>query len=153
MDVLPERLKLAEELGAAYTINAQEDDVVERISEITGGRLSECVFEATGALPVIRQTVDVAANAGRIVFTGHPKSDVEMPTGLFIKKELDVRGSRTSVREFPEAIQLINSGKVDVQSIVSASVDFEELPEYLTNMAENPQKYIKVVGIIDFPED
>jgi len=148
VDILPERLQLAADLGAAYTINAQESDVVERVREITGGRLAECVFEATGALPIIRQTIDVAANAGRIVFTGHPKSDVELPTGLFIKKELDVRGSRTSAGEFPEAIQLIDSGKVNVQSIVSETVDFSELPAYLAQMAENPQKYVKVVGVI-----
>ncbi len=148
VDILPERLKLAADLGAAYTINAQETDVVERVSEITGGRLAECVLEATGALPIIRHTIDVVANAGRIVFTGHPKSDVELPTGLFIKKELDVRGSRTSAGEFPEAIQLIDTGKVNVESIVSATVDFTELPAYLTHMAENPQQYVKVVGVL-----
>src|SRR6056297_97562 len=148
VDILPERLQLAADLGAAYTINAQESDVVERVREITNGRLAECVFEATGALPIIRQTIDVAANAGRIVFTGHPKSDVELPTGLFIKKELDVRGSRTSAGEFPEAIQLIDTGKVNVESIVSATVDFTELPSYLTHMAENPQQYVKVVGVL-----
>lgn len=147
-DILPERLELAADLGAAYTINAGETDVVERVRAITGGRLAECVFEATGALTIIRQTIDVAANAGRVVLTGHPKSDVEMPTGLFIKKELDVRGSRTSTGEFPEAIELIASGKVDVESIVSASVDFSELPDYLVQMAENPQRYVKVVGVI-----
>lgn len=147
-DILPERLELAADLGAAYTINAGENDLVERVREITGGQLAECVFEATGALPIIRQTIDVAANAGRVVFTGHPKSDVEMPTGLFIKKELDVRGSRTSTGEFPEAIELIASGKVDVESIVSAVVDFSELPQYLVQMAENPQKFVKVVGVI-----
>jgi len=149
VDILPERLALAAKLGAAYTINAAEADVVSRVSEITGGRMAECVFEATGALPVIRQTIDVAASAGRIVLTGHPKADVELPTGLFIKKELDVRGSRTSAGEFPEAIDLISSGKVDVEHIVSASVGFSQLPEYLINMAKNPQQYIKVVGIID----
>lgn len=149
VDILPERLELAARHGAAYTVNAKETDVVERITEITGGRMAECVFEATGALPIIRQTVDVVASAGRVVFTGHPKADVELPTGLFIKKELDVRGARTSVGEFPEAIELIASGKVDVESIVSATVDFTELPEYLVNMAENPQRYVKVVGVIE----
>jgi len=149
IDILPERLELASRLGAARTINAAETDVVKRVEEITGGRLAECVIEATGALPIIRQTIDVVSNAGRIVFTGHPKADVELPTGLFIKKELDVRGSRTSAGEFPEAIELIAAGKVDVEHIVSASVAFEELPEYLVQMAENPQKYVKVVGIIE----
>ncbi len=148
VDVLPERLELAAGLGADYTVNAQEKEVVSEVATITGGRMAECVIEATGALTVIRQTVDVVSNAGRVVFTGHPKSEVEMPTGLFIKKELDVRGSRTSTGEFPEAIDLIDSGKVDVEQIVSASVDFTELPDYLVQMAENPQRYIKVVGVI-----
>jgi len=35
-----------------------------------------------------------------------------------------------------------------VQSIVSETVDFSELPAYLAQMAENPQKYVKVVGVI-----
>jgi hypothetical protein len=148
VDVLSERLKLSKELGADFVINALEMDVAAMVKDMTGGRMAECVIEATGALPVIRQTIDVVANAGRVVLTGHPKSDVELPTGLFIKKELDVRGSRTSVGEFPEAIAMIATGNVNVDRIVSASVDFEELPQYLMNMADEPQRYVKVVGII-----
>ena len=57
VDVNPERLKLAQELGATHTVNAKEEDPVAKIQEITG-KGADFSLEASGHGAVLRQAVD-----------------------------------------------------------------------------------------------
>lgn len=84
-------------------------------------------------------------HAGRITFTGWPKKETSLPTDLFTKKEIDIRGARTSAGEFEEAIELITSGKVDVKKILTKTVSMDEAPETIIDIEKNPGNYMKVV--------
>ena len=57
VDVKPNRLELARELGATHTINPAEADPVEEIKQITGGG-ANYALETTASPPVFRQAVD-----------------------------------------------------------------------------------------------
>ena len=102
-------------------------------------------MECTGANVCIRGTLDLVSNAGRITFTGWPKKETSLPTDLFTKKEIDIRGARTSAGEFEEAIELITSGKVDVKKILTKTVPMDEAPETIIDIEKNPGNYMKVV--------
>jgi Threonine dehydrogenase and related Zn-dependent dehydrogenases len=148
MDVVDERLSFANELGIKYTINAMDKDAVERIKEITEGRMAEVVIEASGANAAIRNTIDYVSYAGRIALTGWPKKETSLPTDLFTKKELDIRGSRTSAGEFEEALKLISEGIVDVKPIISKVIKLEEVPEAVKELSEHPERYLKINAIV-----
>lgn len=149
VDIVDERLKLAESVGVEFTINSAKEDLIKRVSEITNGRMAECVVEATGAAPCVRASIDVVSAAGRIAFVGWPHEEILLPTAIFTRKELDLRGSRNSKGEFPLAIELIREGKINVDPIISEVVSFDELPEAVVKLAENPGKYLKIVGVRD----
>jgi len=146
IDLIDSRLEIAKDVGVNFTLNPQKDDIIQGIKDITNGRMAECVVEATGSPSVIRSTIDVASFAGRIAFVGWPDREVSLPTSMITRKELDIYGSRNSVGEFPEAIDLIANGKVNVKPLISKVVSFEELPEYLRLLAEKPGLYLKVIG-------
>ena len=97
----------------------------------------------------IRKSLDLVSNAGRITFTGWPKKETSLPTDLITKKEIDIRGARTSAGEFEEAIELICSGKVDVKKILTKTVSLEEAPETVIDIEKNPGNYMKVVVKVD----
>ncbi len=63
VDVKPDRLKLAEELGATHTINGEETNSVEAIKELTGGGVDFSV-ETTAVPAVFRQAVDALGSMG-----------------------------------------------------------------------------------------
>ncbi len=149
IDILDERLSYAKTLGIKNVINAKNDNPLEIIKDLTNGVMSQVVIEASGSNKAIRDTFDYASFAGRIVFTGWPKSNTEIPTAMITKKELDVRGSRTSANEFGEALDLIANNKIDVKAIISKIVNFEELPQSLVDMSNNPEKYLKIVALMD----
>lgn len=148
IDIVAERLAFAESLGVRHTVNGAESDAVAVLREITGGRMAEAVVEASGANSAIRATLDMASYAGRIALTGWPKNETALPTDMITRKELDIRGSRTSAGEFGEAIALISSGRVNAKAILTAVVGMDELPGALKDQSDNPGKYLKINALL-----
>jgi 2-desacetyl-2-hydroxyethyl bacteriochlorophyllide A dehydrogenase len=149
IDILDERLDLARDLGITDTINPNRDNLVERIKEITNGRMAECVVEATGSHFGIRATLDVVSFTGRIAFVGWPNQEISLPTALITRKELDIYGSRNSAGEFPLAIEMLEKKRVNVATLISRVVPLEEIPKYLNILAEKPSRFLKILGRIE----
>ena len=136
---------VAKELGIEYIVNSGETDPQQAVSEITGGMMAQLVMECTGANPCIRGALDLVSNAGRITLTGWTKKETSLPTDVITKKEIDIRGARTSAGEFEEAIEMITSGRVDVRALLTKTVTIDEAPETIRDIEAHPGSYMKVV--------
>ena len=148
VDPVDERLNFAQAMGVKHTVNLVKTDAIAAIRTITGNRMAEVVIEASGSAAAIRNSIDYVSYAGRIVLVGWPKGEVSLPTALFTKKELDVLGSRNSVRDFPESIRLIASKKISVMPVITKTIKFEEIPYYVADIAAHPENYLKVMAVI-----
>ena len=148
MDPVDERLEMARAQGVACTINPAKENATEKIRELTGGRMAEAVLECSGAEAAIKNLVHIAANSARIVFVGWPKADISLPVALFIRKELNLFGSRNSVDEFPESIDMIATGKVDVDSVITQCISLGEIPDTIKDLSQYPERYLKVVALV-----
>ena len=91
VDVNPEHLKMAGELGATHTINAQEVDPVEAVLDITGGG-AEFSLECVGNPKVFRQAVDVLPRLGVCGLTG------VVPPGTEVNLNMDLIMNGRTVR-------------------------------------------------------
>ena len=145
IDLVQERLDFAKSVGIEYVINSGTENTEERIREITGGDMAQLVMECSGANAAIRSTLDYVSHAGRITLTGWPKKETSIPTDVITRKEIDIRGARTSAREFEEALDLIRTKKVDMNKILTKVIPIEEAPETIIDIEKNPGKYMKVV--------
>ena len=145
IDIVQERLDFAKSVGVEHIINSGKEDTIKIVKELTNGDGAQLVMECTGANPCIRQSLDLVSNAGRITFTGWPHKETSIPTDMITKKEIDIRGARTSAGEFEEAIELITSGRVDVKKILTKTVSMDEAPETIIDIEKNPGNYLKVV--------
>ena len=143
IDMVEERLAYAKELGVERTVNLREEDLMEKVRAYTDGKLCECVMEASGANSAIRSTLDLVCHAGRIALTGWPNQETSLPTDMITRKEVDIRGARTSAGEFEEALELISTGRVDVRKILTKVVSVDEAPETLCDISEHPGNYLK----------
>ncbi len=146
IDPLRQRLELAQKIGISHVFDPIKDNLAQEIPKITGGRMVEAFLEASGASGAVRSALDLIHYAGRIAFLGWPKQEISLPTYLITKKELDIRGSRNSVREFPLAIELIAKSQVKVDSVISHIIGFDDIPEYIPLIAEHPADYVKVIA-------
>jgi len=148
VDPVDKRLEFTKKLGVQYAVNPNKIDVVSTIKSITAGKMAEVVIEASGNAAAIRSSVDYVAYSGRIAFVGWPKNEISLPTALFTKKELDIVGSRNSFRAFPESIRLIAEKKIDVATVITKTISFEELPELVRDISVRPGNYLKVVALV-----
>jgi aryl-alcohol dehydrogenase len=83
VDVNPDRLKMAKELGATHTVNAGEVDPVETILDMTGGG-AEFTLECVGNPKVLRQAVDVLPRLGVCGLLG------VVPPGTEVSLDMDL---------------------------------------------------------------
>ena len=148
IDPVRERLELAQNIGVKHAFSPIADDLQQKIPKITGGRMVEAFLEASGASAAVRSSLDLIHYAGRIAFLGWPKEEISLPTFLITKKELDVRGSRNSVQEFPLAIKLIAEKAVDVEPVITNIIIFDDIPNYVAAIAERPGDFMKVIAKI-----
>ncbi|VEH67894.1 L-idonate 5-dehydrogenase [Rodentibacter pneumotropicus] len=147
VDILDKRLEYAKSLGIKHIINPQKEDDRNKIKEITNGRMAEVVMEASGANSSIKNTLHYASFAGRIALTGWPKTETPLPTNLITFKELNIYGSRTSKGEFEEALNMLSTNKIDASNIISKSINFEEIPNFLSELSNNPENYLKINAV------
>ena len=146
LDISEDRLAFARDhLGVPYVVNTARENAEEAVRRYTNGRMAELVMECSGANPAIVSTLQLVCNAGRITLTGWPKNETSLHTDIITKKEVDIRGARTSAGEFEEAIELIRTGRVDVRKILTRVVSLEEAPAVVEDIERNPGNYMKVV--------
>jgi threonine dehydrogenase-like Zn-dependent dehydrogenase len=97
--------------------------------DVTGGQGADVVIEEVGKPETIQSTLDLVAFGGRIVIIGHAKDPVPLPMHMVLRKEVDLLGSRNSCRAFPEVIDLVRRGSVDLTAVVSHRLPFRDAVE------------------------
>ena len=147
-DVLPNRLAVAEQLGAIPLLS--DENLLEKVLEITQGEGMPVVIEATGVPKVIEQTVHLVAAGGRVVIAGLVKGGVGVTfPGLdFTRKELTLLGSRTEVGCFPESIRLLAEGRIRFARMATEFSMFDAGPELFAKLAEKPELIHKGILIV-----
>lgn len=81
VDLNPERLKLAQELGATHALNGADKDVVGQIHEITDGG-ADYAIDAVGVVQVILNTIACTRAGGHIVLLGLDALGKDIPIPL-----------------------------------------------------------------------
>ena len=145
VDLDDDKLAVARRCGAAEGINSRTSDLHESLQALTSGDGPDVVIEAVGLPESFVAAVEEVAFAGRVVYIGYAKAPVTYDTALFVKKELDILGSRNaSAENFWNVIRMIESGHVPVESLVTETVDFEQAAEALAAWDVRPQAYTRI---------
>lgn len=145
-DIDDEKLQLAREMGASYTLNTKTDDVNTRLLEMTSGFGPDVVIEAVGSTPTYQMAVDVVAFTGRVVCIGYAKSEVSFQTKYFVQKELDIRGSRNALpQDFRAVIHYMERRTCPVDRLISSEVTPEEAQKALDEWAAAPGKVFRIL--------
>ncbi len=145
-DLDDEKLALARRLGAQYAVNTKTENVHDRLAELTGGLGPDVIVEAVGSVPTYQLAVNEVAFTGRIACIGYAKADAELPTRLFVQKELDVRGSRNAMpSDFRAVIQYLQRGTCPVDELISRVVKPEESQATMEYWMQHPGKVFRIL--------
>ena len=139
VDVVPEKLELARELGATHAVPAG-DDTVERIREITGGG-AEKAIETVGSEKVLAQAYAATRRGGTTVTVGlpHPERMLTIPAVSLVAEERTLRGSYLGscvpARDLPRFFELHANGQLPVERLLTHRLTLDEVNEGFDRLA------------------
>jgi len=151
VDIDDNKLRIARLAGASETINSAVTDLHDQLVKLTGDG-PDVVVEAIGLPATFRSAVDEVAFTGRVVYVGYANEPVEYDTKLFVKKELDIMGSRNALDEFPTVIDMLASGKFPVDEVVTRTVPIARAAAALAEWDANPAAVTRILVDMDAAE-
>ncbi len=124
------KLEVARRLGVHHTLNPAEENLKERVRELTGGVGADCVIEAVGLPETLGSTVRLVRRGGTIMLIGWSgnKTDPFDLTSVTLD-ELTVLGTLGFCWDFPVALKLMAQGKVKVAPIITHRLPLERVED------------------------
>lgn len=121
-DLLAYRVGVAGTFGVDVATNAADSDTVAAIWEATGKRGVDVAFDCTNRGEGVSVAAKVTRPAGRCVLTGISGNEDDLvPVSIARRRELEFRWCRRFKNNFPAAIRLIDSGRLDVEKLITHS--------------------------------
>jgi L-iditol 2-dehydrogenase len=146
------RLEVGKSLGADFIVNTKEErskhyqpDLAKFIRERNNGELSDRTIVATSSLRAIEQAVATSGKASTVIIFGLPgdKDVHSFPALDCMLKDITIRYSWLAPNTWPEAVDLLHSGKVDVRPIQSFQFRLEDLAASITKVRNREGNAIK----------
>jgi threonine dehydrogenase-like Zn-dependent dehydrogenase len=144
-DVDDGKLDLAARFGARHTINSTRNDLLAEISRLTNGEGARVAIEAVGLPKTFRQAVEAVCYAGRVVYVGYAKSEVCYDTTGFVRKELDIRGSRNALRVFPAVIHMLEDRQQPVEELITRIYPIDQTGQAFADWDADPGSFTKIL--------
>ncbi len=144
VDVESGRLEIARRFGADHTILGGSS-VVEQVRALTQGRGADYVFEAVGAGPSFQTAVQSIRKGGILTLVGNISPSVELPLQAVVTRQLTLRGSCAIAGEYPLALDLMASKKVDVHALIGAVAPLSEGAVWFHRLYNREPGLLKVV--------
>ncbi len=141
VDLNPQKLELARELGATDCFLAGAPDAAAAIREATGGGL-DYVIETAGAIAAMNLAYAITARGGMVVSAGLPAvtSQFSYAHSALVSDEKSIRGSYMGScvpkRDIPRFIALYKRGKLPVQKLRSGFITFDQINEGFDHLAD-----------------
>ncbi|KAL8166676.1 hypothetical protein V2J09_008175 [Rumex salicifolius] len=130
VDISEEKLQKAKATGATHTVNAQQEDAVEKIKEITGGTGVDIAIEALGRPKTFLQCTQSVRDGGKAVMIGLADATAkgEVDINRLVRRQVKIIGSygARARQDLPKIVKLAESGMFDLSAAVSRKYDFEE---------------------------
>jgi L-iditol 2-dehydrogenase len=144
-DVDATRLQMAASLGAEETLHASEADLVREILRLTDGRGADIVLEAVGRNETVVTAIDCARKGGTVTLIGNIAPQVTIPLQRVVTRQIRLQGSCASAGEYPEAIELVSSGRIKVAPLISAVAPLEDGPQWFERLYAREPNLMKVI--------
>ncbi len=127
-----ERLQLALKLGATDVIEADVEDPLEKIAEMTKGQGADVVVEATGNVKAVTQAMEVAAGGGLILMggSGFGGGEVKFKPWNVVRDEKMLKGLQGFAwADYLLLMDLYEAGKMQFDPLISAILPLSEVNE------------------------
>lgn len=144
LDLFDNRLELAKQLGADFTVNVRRDDPLRAVPALLGAQ-PDVVIDAVGIPSVARQCVELVRPEGNVTIFGTYHVEHEVTFNLIqweykaLSMNMSNEGSTQSAAEaLRVAERLLANGRVTTKPYITHVLDFDEVPRGLELLATSP---------------
>jgi threonine dehydrogenase-like Zn-dependent dehydrogenase len=113
------------------------------------GRPAEVVFDATGSAASMAESLHQVAPAGRLVFVGVCKDAICIDDPVFHAREVTLRASRNSCRQFPRIIRMIEEGRIDASLWITDRASLADVPRVFQELRQRPRTIKAMIEVHD----
>jgi L-iditol 2-dehydrogenase len=138
------RLVLAGKLGADE-VYVSHKEIIAQLLDATGEKGVDHAFEVVGFTSTVQTAVGAVRKGGTITLVGNLAPEVTLPLQAVVTRELTLYGTCGSSGEYPECIELLSTGAVKVDSLISARVPLDEGPQWFTRLHNREPGLMKVL--------
>ena len=140
------RLEKGKQLGADHCLKTTENNLAERIKQITDGEGIDVAVECSGSQEALALAIRTVKKAGRIILLGFPPEPVPVDLATVAKNNLTIFGIRgEGLANCARAIKLMAQGKIKAQPLITHTFSLSEVNEALQTFTKRIDGAIKVV--------
>lgn len=145
-DLSDTRLKVAKEMGADETVNPKKENYLEAVRNFTDGNMADISIEAVGINATVNQTIKSLKKMGTCIWVGNSAREIEINMQEIVTAALKIAGTYIYThREFGELIDIMATGKLAAEKLISKVVSLEEAPDAFKALHEQPDSFIKII--------
>ena len=140
-DVFPQRLAIAQRLGATQTLNVAEQPLAQT------GIQADVLLECSGQQQALSEGIRSLRPAGMAVVVGmNPGEELRVPMSFIQNREITVTGTFRYANTYADAIALVASGRIDVSSLVTGRYPLEAAEQALQATKQDPTNIKSIVA-------
>ncbi len=143
-DIDATRLRMAEVLGADEVLQLSGAEMSREVLRRTAAGV-DVALEAVGREETVTAAIESVAKGGTVVLIGNISPRVSIPLQTVVSRQLRLQGTAASSGEYPQAIELVASGKIKVKPLISAVAPLEEGPRWFERLYANEPNLMKIV--------
>jgi L-iditol 2-dehydrogenase len=144
-DIDQTRLQRAKSIGADDTLQLSGDELVKEVLRRTQGRGVDLVLEAVGREETIAASIASVRKGGTVTLIGNISPEVKIPLQVVVSRQIRLQGSCASSGEYPQAMELLASGKIKVQPLITAVAPLRDGPAWFARLHAGEPNLMKVV--------
>src|SRR5437667_178641 len=140
------RLKTGLELGADHVVNVKNEDAVEAVRRLNGGKGVDYVVECSGAPNAVNEAIRMVNRGGKVCLAAFPHEQVPVDIAHIVRNNIylyGIRGEGKSATHRAEAF--MSQKRFDATKIHTHTFPLEDLPTALKYARERIEDAIKVV--------
>jgi threonine dehydrogenase-like Zn-dependent dehydrogenase len=93
----------------------------------------------------IHQAIEAVRFTGKVGVVSYNKQDVTFNTKILVSKELNIYGSRNAYSEFEAVLEMIRSGAVPVEELITEVRGFDESARAFEDWKNDPSGITKIL--------
>ncbi len=146
-EVAEARKRKALELGADEVIDPSQEDVVQRVRELTGGDGTDHAFDAAGIEQTLKTALRATRKNGTVTIISIWEGPVSIDPNEIVLRELVVGGTIAyTPQDFADTIAMLEDGSIDTEGIVTGRIELDDVIEDgFDELVSHKDRHVKIL--------